>query len=336
MDVFKPFLQRLAQPVILSFCIAWIFWNWEISIGFFKYNSESITKYGYQNYKELIVENTDKWRNYLLPMISALLYPILRYGLNLFNTIIRTEERTKLLNVSGTGKMSTLKFLELKKSYDEKVVALSQYFEEQSEIQKRANESDTALITAKNELQKVQEEMNRISGEENGRMLDLHAAGLRATEFEQEIEELNKKNKQLEDSVTNITVHFMDSNNLIDQYTTRSSPLFLQSKYILNIYTLEKAVANLIFSSECEILTVGTDVYVLQIQNIFASITSYTYNIIKKEISVHFASYDESQPYSIIFNRQLTFSIDTNESLFKTDFELNGNKYRVVFEKNNK
>lgn len=347
MDVFKPFLQRLAQPVILSFCIAWIFWNWEISIGFFKYNSESIIKYGYENYKELIVENTDKWRNYLLPMISAFLYPILRYGLNLFNTVIRTEERTKLLNVSGTGKMSTLKFLELKKSYDEKVVALSQYFEEQSEIQKRANQSDTELITLKNDLQKAQEdfskqkqeelikhqeELSKLQEEKHELSQTIQNQQYRENELYLENIEYKEQNKKLVDESFSYAVKASDHEMLVHDYLFKSSMDFLKSKYNITIYKNYNLDNVQIFSYQGEIICTESNIYSLIVDNFEVGIIkSYTYDIIQNQALVYFSGNSDIEEFSIILEKYLMFKLIDHESLLESEYAFGGDHYKVEF-----
>lgn len=42
--VLRPFVNRFAQPILLSFCIAWIFWNWEIVVGVIWYNGTTLIK----------------------------------------------------------------------------------------------------------------------------------------------------------------------------------------------------------------------------------------------------------------------------------------------------
>jgi len=42
--VLRPFVNRFAQHILLSFCIAWIFWNWEIVVDLIWYNGITLTK----------------------------------------------------------------------------------------------------------------------------------------------------------------------------------------------------------------------------------------------------------------------------------------------------
>jgi len=143
MDVLKPFLSRLSQPIILSFCIAWIFWNWEIVVGLLWYDSKTIHLYGYKNYKELINNNANVCRNYLCPLVIAFLFPGVRFGLNWFNTFMRTKERSQILQTSGTGKIATLRFLELKKSYDDRLASISTFIDSEAQLQTQLNNAET-------------------------------------------------------------------------------------------------------------------------------------------------------------------------------------------------
>lgn len=160
MEVLKPFLQRLSQPIILSFCIAWIFWNWQIVIGLLWYNSETICLYGYKNYKDLIYQNAKWQHNYLYPLVIAVAFPYIRYGLNWINAFVRTKEKTKLLEISGTGKLSTLRFLELKKSYDDRLFQMSQYIDEEAKIKTDLNNYATLLDQKTAELKTLQDKIS--------------------------------------------------------------------------------------------------------------------------------------------------------------------------------
>ncbi|KAA5537043.1 hypothetical protein F0919_05050 [Taibaiella lutea] len=76
-DFFKEFKNRIANPIFFSFIIAWLLWNWKVTVGFLMYNQDTLKNYGYFNYSYLITENAS-WENYFYhPLCSALFYTIL-------------------------------------------------------------------------------------------------------------------------------------------------------------------------------------------------------------------------------------------------------------------
>lgn len=147
MDALKPFLNRIAQPVILSFCISWILWNWEVVIALLWYDAETIKATNSSTHMEYIKLHANGWKNYVLPLSFALFFLPVRYGVNWLNAFFRTKERSHVLQVTGTGKMSTLRFLELKKSYDDRIASISEFIDKEADIQKKLNEAESELMS---------------------------------------------------------------------------------------------------------------------------------------------------------------------------------------------
>lgn len=165
MDIFKPLISRISQPIIFSFCIAWIFWNWEIVVGLLWYNSGNIHLYGYKNYKLLVNANANVSKNYIFPLLIAFAFPFIRFGLNWFNAFMRTKERSQILQTSGTGKMSTLRFLELKKSYDDRFNQISEYIDEEAKLATKLNNSETDKSKLEEDVKDLGDRISALQGE---------------------------------------------------------------------------------------------------------------------------------------------------------------------------
>jgi hypothetical protein len=308
--VLKPFLSRFSQPVILSFCIAWIFWNWEIVVGLIWYNATTLPKYtAYKNYKELIEANAIWQRNYLYPMLVAVVYPYLRFGINYFNTVLETEETTQTLSASGEGKMSTLKFLELKNSYDEKVAALSEYFEEQSEIQKRSNEKDTAIINTKNELQKAIEEVQKVKEE--------------VKQAKEIVEDLRYKEIVRTDDIhaAQMTVRELEEKSLLS---------FLISEYMVNISQWEGGNILNSNNSFCSI-SKNENQYTFNMDGHDIAVVSHYFYNITNDTFIIFLEQDKDS--IVLYNRYLVFKVDNINRSFSTSFIYENREYKIKLDK---
>jgi len=333
--ILKPFVSRFAQPIILSFCIAWIFWNWEIVVGLIWYDKESLQLYGYCNYRDLIYHKANVYRNYIYPGIIALFYPLLRYALNWFNTVIRTAERTKLLNVSGTGKMSTLKFLELKKSYDEKVAALSEYFEEQSEIQKRANESDTELIKTKQELASIQEIVSRYQQEATVERESNHDSQMALREKNNELKIINERLDESEKLNVRMNKLYYNLENQVIEYHSKSQIDFISGEYDLKLFNKSISVNDPIEHVTCYINKRNDEAEIIFNSTVIGKISNYIYNINGDKFSfiIEYTSESETQRYNLLTDRKLTFSILNDNTLYISEFTNNAIDYRLELHK---
>lgn len=297
MDIFKPFLQRLSQPIFLAFCISWIFWNWIIVIGLLWYDKSSIGLLGYDNYHDLIVANTKWQNNYLYPMLTALAFPPIRFGLNWFTAFIRTEERTQILNVSGKGKVSTLKYLELRETYEERINKLSKYLEEQTDIQNKKNqlsaeklEADRLLAAANNNLaveKEILAETKRELNESIIKITSLEPLYQRQTEF---IDQIRKKS-----SISFLTgifdvnlMHDYENDSAYEQYLNISIQPFGSSYALVNPINQDR---------------------------IF--IASYAYNIYEEYGFIHFENVlAQSDLFNSMNRRTLYFQFIDNEGNF--------------------
>jgi len=134
-DILKSINLRLGNPFILSFCISWIFWNWPIVVGLIWYNSTTIEKFGYANFKHLINENGVFWRNYIMPIVFAILYPFAKWGLSWFQVWLGTKEEKTIKEVSGKGFVPTSKYLAVIDNYDADIKKLSDIIAKEGELQ---------------------------------------------------------------------------------------------------------------------------------------------------------------------------------------------------------
>src|SRR5690606_35636366 len=134
MEVFKPFLQRLSQPIILSFCIAWVFMNWEIVVSLIWYDSTSITQLGYKNHAEYIKQHDNFMRNYGWPILIACAYPVLLFILNSFITWVKKHEEKAFFKITEDANVPTKLYLDIQDQMDIKEKRISKFIEKESSM----------------------------------------------------------------------------------------------------------------------------------------------------------------------------------------------------------
>lgn len=165
-DILKSINLRLNNPFILSFCISWIFWNWPIVVGLIWYNSATIGKFGYENYKDLINENANPWRNYVWPATFALAYPFVKWFFSWIQTWVGSKEEKTIKVVSGKGYIPTFKYIDVVTSYDDQIKTLSNIIEKEGTTEKLLSETKTNLLEKEKKIDTLDFELKDIKKEE--------------------------------------------------------------------------------------------------------------------------------------------------------------------------
>jgi hypothetical protein len=91
-DVFSNVKDRLSNPLIFSFIISWLIYNWEITVALLWYDKFQIQAEGCKSIFEFIQNKLDnKFWSTILPLIVALIYtlgfPYLKGLINILNKI---------------------------------------------------------------------------------------------------------------------------------------------------------------------------------------------------------------------------------------------------------
>ncbi|HMJ70348.1 MAG TPA: hypothetical protein VK508_15695 [Cyclobacteriaceae bacterium] len=162
-DLFVNLKDRFTSPLIFSFLISWLVVNWQIPVALFWYNGNSQT--GVQLELMSYVSNTlDAFGSFLLPLILAIAYtilnPILRNWISAFYTWNTRWGETWNLSISKGSKVVISKYLSLRKDYVERTKILDEIISRESSTQERLNETESALLSSRNEMNKVSEELS--------------------------------------------------------------------------------------------------------------------------------------------------------------------------------
>lgn len=157
---------RLKSPLIFSFLIAWPFWNWEIMVGLIWYDSTTLSEYvGSENYFDFIKKQSTQWRSIWGPFISALVYtflfPLIKWGITAFNTMITTKEEAQALKISKTGFIPTLKYVESYNEAQDHIQTLSDIIEKERDKFKEIDDLKVEKLELNVKLNHAQVEMKR-------------------------------------------------------------------------------------------------------------------------------------------------------------------------------
>lgn len=257
MDVFKPFLQRLSQPILLSFCIAWIFWNWEIVVALCWYDAKNIEKLGFKNHMEYIKSLKDTWRNFLWPLIVAGLYPLSILILNNFYTFFKTLEDKLFTKIVKNATVPTDLYLDAQDKIEAKEKRISKFIELETEMQGEINDL------------KIE---NR--------------------ELEGKLNSLSSEHLNIESIKNNLETKTNKLDELVLEYENKSNIDFFTGKYEFMIY--EKLPNNnlvKILNSSLEVIkNDNEDKYLINLNFkdalIVSEVTEYFYNILSNTVGI--------------------------------------------------
>ncbi|MFZ5999841.1 MAG: hypothetical protein ACOYW3_04980 [Bacteroidota bacterium] len=157
-DFVKGIKERLSSPFFFSFVLAWIFFNWRITIALLWYNSDLYaTK---DSLIEFIETNTSNTQSIFLPLLSAILYT----GLfrNLVSALVAFTTKWGEdwnLNILKDSKVPMNKFLTYRSLYTRTSKELEKVIEDERKTieefdkqRQRLNELDAANNSANREI----------------------------------------------------------------------------------------------------------------------------------------------------------------------------------------
>ncbi len=157
-EVLTSLKERFSNPLIISFLISWLVINWEVPLAILFYNSrgrngipQELIDYlsGYSSSYNLIA-----W-----PLAFAVGYtilsPIVRNFISAFYTWNTRWGNTWDLSISKGSKVPIGKYVSLRDNYKKRTEVLEEIITNESSSQKKLLESETALLSVRNEANKL-------------------------------------------------------------------------------------------------------------------------------------------------------------------------------------
>lgn len=175
-DILDTIKDRLSNPFLISFAIAWLICNWQITVGLIWYNAENLNLMGYPSYLALIENYINYKFNVYWPLIIALgytfVFPIFKVIVNYFNALLNRIDETNLLRISSKGSISTRKYLDLQKTYDTSIKELSDIINTEGELKQENVKLEQILITETAKVNHLQGEFTSLQSYSSGTRLN--------------------------------------------------------------------------------------------------------------------------------------------------------------------
>lgn len=129
--------DRLNNPLIFSFIVSWILFNWKITIALFWDNPTSSAQ-GHFSLINHIESNSSLWNSLLGPLISAALYtivsPVVKNLITAFQNWNFSWGENWNIHILKRSKVEMEKYLSLRKNYDRRSKELEQILQQESEM----------------------------------------------------------------------------------------------------------------------------------------------------------------------------------------------------------
>lgn len=173
--ILSPFVKRFSQPIILSFILAWIFWNWEIVVALIWYNQETMTKLpnGKTNYVDYINSLKDPWKLYWGPLISAFAYPFAVLIANNFNAAVRRLDSRLFFWISRGSSVPTAMYLDAQDDIEQQERRISRFITEETTLRARLTALEEENLRATTSNQTLGEDLNLLQREFSDRNVTL-------------------------------------------------------------------------------------------------------------------------------------------------------------------
>ncbi len=164
-DFLKEIGNRITNPFILSFIIAWLFTNWRIPIALLFYKQEQLKLDGYHSYFDLIKNGSSVSGYVAYPLVIAALYtfifPVFRNLIFAFNTWIATWGETWNLEIAEKGKVSAAKYISIVTGYKEKTKMIEKIIEEKQVLVEENDKLTNEKMGMSNQLSDLQQSNTR-------------------------------------------------------------------------------------------------------------------------------------------------------------------------------
>lgn len=250
-DILYDIRDRFSNPLIFSFIISWILFNWEISVALLWYDTNQLELEGYTSVFEFIADKLNKKYSLIYPLVFAFLYASLFK--NLFKALIAFSEKWGEdwnLKILKSAKVSMEKYLVLRENYKQKEKELVQILNEESAIK----EENTNLLRSYHELNQKNlknEETIRSIGDVkflNGYWECKYRKKDSLSNVKYEIENVHIRDYAYylvkdfgnEEYVFDITNFYKYYNTIVFVKITRNRTEMLKSRYLFNSLTIKE------------------------------------------------------------------------------------------------
>ena len=121
-EIVNSIKERLSNPFIFSFLVAWFTYNWKIPVALIWYSHSELKAEGYNGFFDLIGKQALTTNSIVYPLCFAVAYilfnPLIRNLITAFNAWMTKWGSELFFNISKDSKVPTSKFLVLRNRYN--------------------------------------------------------------------------------------------------------------------------------------------------------------------------------------------------------------------------
>lgn len=166
-EFLKPVRERLSNPFIFSYILAWLIFNWVIVLGLLKYNMQDLAKDGFRSYMDLVQREATNWTLYWKPLISAAVYtfvfPLFRNLVLVFQAWVKKWGTNWSLRISKGGKVPVEKYLGLRSNFLARTKVLEEVLESESSFIVENKALTENIEKTRKEKQELKDTLDRIT-----------------------------------------------------------------------------------------------------------------------------------------------------------------------------
>lgn len=154
-EIFNSIKDRLSNPLIFSFLISWLVYNWKIPVALIWFDEKQISANGCKSIFEFIeneLSNGYFWWPFSIAVGYTFLFPIIKNLISATQTWMTKWGGILNLYISKNGKVGIEKYLILRNEYSKKIEDLENIISKESEMREfnKTLFSDKADLEANN------------------------------------------------------------------------------------------------------------------------------------------------------------------------------------------
>lgn len=142
-DLFQGLKERLNNPLIGSFIIAWLIINWQVPIGIIFYGNETLAIDGFKSKIDLIQKTYSPWYCIWLPLFSAITYilliPVFKNLMQAYNTWKKRWGTKLSLKISKGGFVPIESYVKLSDKLEDEKKRLAEQIRKESFLETEKN-----------------------------------------------------------------------------------------------------------------------------------------------------------------------------------------------------
>jgi hypothetical protein len=162
LDVLSNFRERLSSPLIFSFLLSWLLFNWKVTVALLWYDPAP-KSLGHLSLINFIEKETSDLRSITLPICFAVAYtllsPVINNLISAFKTWNSKWGGNWNLDILNGSKVPIDKYLTLRKNYVKRTKELEDIITSENITQQKLSEINTALLNERNDKIKLNTEL---------------------------------------------------------------------------------------------------------------------------------------------------------------------------------